>query len=62
VSDVQHPDCDCRSAISAAQKDGIKVEELSKLTPQLITEMKEVDKAWVDARGEHAGTNLGLQL
>jgi len=45
-----------RSAMSAAQKDGVKVEELAKLTPQLIAEMKEVDKAWVDARGEHAGS------
>ena len=45
--------------MSAAQKDDVKVEELGKLTPQLIAEMKEVDRAWVDARGEHAGTNLG---
>ena len=50
----------CRSAISAAQKDGVKVEELGKMTPQLIAEMKEVDKAWVDARGEHAGTKLEI--
>ena len=50
----------CRSAISAAQKDGLKVEELGKLTPQLVAEMKGVDKAWVDARGKHAGPKRGV--